>query len=216
MTLAASGLATKPLTDPTRYRKPVKRRWGLQGDARLIPEVHAELDTDYTNISLYGGITLAVVPGGYVDLDEVYKSTSLYPIRAHIGGAIRLKLASIYASFGQEEQDLENGIEEWWSEEEKQTHRDLGKMPPVVDWIFLSLEGVGEFSDLFHKARFGLSLECFAFSVGLLLEFESFQNEAFEEVRLGGGVAWSGFYVRGTRSLRSDDYRLEAGFEITL
>jgi hypothetical protein len=183
-----------------------------------VPEIQAVLDTDYTRITLFGGVTFALVPGGDVDLDSVENSLSLYPIRRHIGGSISLKLSTIYSSFERDEKtkEAEEGIKEWWTEEEKAAHRKSFDLVPVDEWLLLTLDGVGEFSELFHKARVGLSLDAYEFSVGLLVEFEQFLNESFLDVRLGGGIAYKGFYLRGLRSIRDDDYRLEAGIEITL
>jgi len=217
-TVAVSGLATRAFTRPTRYGKHVSQRWGYQYDARLVPEVHVELDAAYTKLSLYGGGTLALVPGGRVDLDVPEQSLGLFPIRTHVGGAVRLKISKLYASYEQDKKNEEagRGIKEWWTDEEKQAHRDKFRMPPTEDWLFLQLEGVGEFSSIFHKARLGLSLEVYDVSAGFLTEFETYTNESFTDVRLGGGVSFRGFYFRGLTSVKDNNYLLSAGFEIIL
>jgi len=217
-TVAAAGVMTKALSGSEVKNKRTSSPWSYQGDVRVVPELHTELDTDYTKFTLYGGVTFALVPGGDVDLGSVYKSLSFYPIRRHIGGSISLKLSAIYDSFKRDEkvQEAEKGIKGWWSEDEKNAHRKLYDMAPVDDWLLLTLEGVGEFSDLFHKARFNLSVVVYEFSVGLLTEFEHYLNEKLLDVRLGGSITYKGLYLRGLRSVKDEDYRLEAGIEITL
>jgi hypothetical protein len=216
-TVAAAGTLHHALSEQKEFDElmPV-RMVAKQGDLRVIPEVHASLDTDYAKLSFYGGMTFALVPGGRIELDKVHRSLSLYPIRHHIGGAVSLKLTKIYGSFQEEASDRDRGIEEWWSDKEKIERRKQLEVPDIDEWLFLTLEGVGEVSGLYQKARVGLSLEVVNYSVGFLVEFENYLPEDFLDVRLGGTVSYDGFYIRGLSSIKDDDYRLEFGFEIPL
>jgi hypothetical protein len=207
LTLSAAGLVSYTLTDVERAKKDIGRTVGGQGDVRLVPEIHTSLDTLIFRFELYSGVTLAVVPHGSVDLDVPQQSLRLYPIRFHVGGAIRLKLSNtaVFAELQQNKRGL--------TDEQRDAEENL--LDPKQEWIFLSLTGVGEFSRLFHKSRTTLSLDFLDYSVGAVVETESYLDENFDDVRVGAGVKAFGFYARGLRSIKDDDYRVEAGFELT-
>lgn len=206
LTLSAAGMASYSITPAARGKKDVGNTLGGQGDGRLIPEIHTSLDTVLVKFELYGGMTCAVAPYGDVDLDSPAGSLRLIPIRAHIGGAARLKLTSI-STFVKAQQD----------EAEAEAR---GKKPPAEpkygeEWLYLSLSGVTEISRLFRKSRLSLTLDFLEATVGFVSEFEHYLDEDFSDIRLGGLARFMGFYVRGLKSIKDEDYRLDAGFEWT-
>jgi hypothetical protein len=207
VTLAASGMATRTLSTVQRGKKALGFTWGGQGDVRLIHEVHASLDTTLFKFEVYGGVTTALVPYGSVDLDVPQQSLRPYPIRCHVGGAVRLKLANAYR-FGVLRQNKAGLTDEQRAAAELLIDRKS-------EWLFLSLSGVGEFSRLFHKSRATLSLDFLKYSVGAIVETESYLDEDFDEVRAGAGFSAWGLYARGLHSLKTDDARVEAGFEFS-
>lgn len=217
-TLALAGMATRAVSPVTRSGEEVDQEWGGQGDARLIPEAHVSLDTPIAEFSLYSGFTAAVVPYGTVNLNVPHRSLHPYPIRWHVGGEIRLRLSTIHRYAKEQwegkENDVEDGVKEWWTKEEKTAQRAKNYKPEPLEWIHLSITAVGEFSKLFHKARFGAAVEAFDAALGFLTELESYLDERFHDVRVGGGASYKGLYARGLKSLKDDDYRLDIGFEV--
>lgn len=206
LTLSAAGLMSVTLSDVQRGKKEIGRTWGGQGDVRLVPELHGSLDTKLFRFEITTGVTLAVVPHGSIDLDVPQQSLRLVPIRFHIGGAVRLKLSNLYR-YIEIQQNRQGLPDEQREAEERLVDRQN-------EWIFLSLSGVGEFSRLFHKSRATLSVDFLDYSVGAITETEAYLDEDFTDIRVGGGLRFMDFYARGLRSIRDDDFRVEAGFEI--
>jgi hypothetical protein len=205
ITLSAAGMTNYTLTNVQRGKKNIGRTFGGQGDVRLVPELHTSLDTTLFRFELYAGVTIAVVPYGRVDLDVPQQSLRPYPIRWHVGGAARLKLSNAirFAELGRKKlSDDRRAAEELFIDRQS-------------EWIFLSLSGVGEFSELFAKSRVTLSVDVADYSGGLVVETESYLDETFSDVRVGGSIKVQNFYARGLRSVKQDDYRVEAGFEFT-
>jgi hypothetical protein len=217
-TLSLAGMATRALTTPRRAGERTWVRWGGQGDARSITQVHSKMDTGWTEFNLYAGLTVAAVPYGRVDLDKPHHTLRPYPIRWHIGGSVRFRVSRIYQEHLKDEHNSEiaKGVHEWWTEQEKRDYRDAHNLALPPEWVFVNLAGVGEFSRLFRKARVSLTLELADAAVGGMTEFEHYLDESFEDVRLGGLASWRGFYVQGLTSIRDEDYRLQFGFEFTL
>jgi hypothetical protein len=74
----------------------------LQGDVRLVPQIHLELLSS-SKIFTWGmafGSTLAVVPGGRVDIRHPSQSIGVYPIRVHVEASVGVALNQAQLSFG--------------------------------------------------------------------------------------------------------------------
>jgi len=170
LTLAASGMAHRAASGVD------DSPWGFQAEARVIPEVHAQLATEKVCLTLYGGFTLSVVPGGHLDLEHPERTLGLRYLRNHIGFNAK------YA---------------------------------VSDKLLCEMGIVSEFSSLVDKTRLELGLTYRLFQANLLIETETYKNTSFTDVRLGGGIAYHGFFVTAVRSVKDGDYRVEAGLDVT-
>jgi hypothetical protein len=95
LTVAAAGITTRPTGT---IQSGNKARWTLQGEARFIPEIHAQLATPITLVSVGGGVTTALVPGGTVDLRNVAKSLGIHPIRYHVEATARIRLHELISN----------------------------------------------------------------------------------------------------------------------
>jgi hypothetical protein len=191
-TASASGMAHLPTTKPYRKGERVSSKWGLQGEARFIPEIHAQLVTPYALFEVSGGITTAVVPGGDVNLEHPERTLSLYPIRSHIEAKVRIRLAKIINEWDQPASDIVREQEN----------------------LFLEFGFVAESSKAVNKARFGSRFQWNQMAVDFLVETERWRDTSFTDVRLGGGVSYQGFFLTGLQSIKEDDYRLEIGIDI--
>lgn len=188
LTLSASGMADRALT-----RQPDKRsftnKWGFQGDVRLIPELHTQLDTKYFSVYVYGGVTTAVVPVGHVDLSHPEKSVLMDHIRSHFGTKIRVLV-----------------------HEAVRANQD----PTYDHTIYADAAFVGEVSEVVRRWRFTTDLTYDGFKIGLIGEVEDYQFSGVDDFRLGGRASFMGAYITGLKSLELDDFQLQAGFEIEL
>jgi hypothetical protein len=190
LTVAASGMAHRAMSSRAlNRRKKVSPRWGIQAEARAIPELHAELATDQFLIGLSGGITTAIVPGGSSNLDNPERTLGLYPIRKHVELKIRLNLS-------------------------KTLHdtQEINFNTP----IFLGTKLTGEFSEISDKTRASLTLEWGAVTVEALVETEAFKHGSFTDIRLGGGVTWKGIRVTALKSIEDGDFRVEFGVDLMI
>ena len=90
LTLAGAGMVHRPTGSVIRRGEEADGTWGLQGEVRVIPELHGQLTIDdKVLLTLYGGVTSAIVPGGNINLEHPERTLSLYPIRSHVGGNIK-------------------------------------------------------------------------------------------------------------------------------
>jgi len=200
-TLAISGLASLPTSAPqrslfstfntdtgkiTNKRKKLSAELGLQGELRLIPELHAQLGNSYALIGVYGGVTTAIVPGGKIDLDHPERTLGLRQIRYHIGSNIKLRLSKMLEKSGEQ----------------------------AIDSLFLEFRTVAEFSLNSRKSRTGLKLSYFSAAIEFLAETEHYLDSSFTDVRLGGSISYRGIYVTGLKSIKDGDYRLQAGVDV--
>lgn len=188
--VAASGIAQLPTTKPYKKGERVGAKLGLQGDVRVIPEIHAQLVTPYALFEVSGGITFGVVPGGSINLAHPERSLSLFPIRRHVEAKVRIRLSKI--------------INEW---------DDVNSINEREN-LFLEFGFVAEFSEAVDKTRAGVRFEWYRAAFDLLVETEHWHDTTFTDVRIGGGIAYQGIYVTGLHSIKEKDYRLEAGIDI--
>jgi len=188
--VASSGMAHLPTSRPYRKGERVKAKWGLQGDVRAVPEIHAQLVTPYALFEVSGGLTAGVVPGGDVNLEHAERTLSLHQIRSHAEVKIRIRLAKI--------------INEW------NVPNDITEK----ENLFLEFGFVTEFSEAVDKSRAGIRLEWSKVAFDFLLETERWHDTGFTDVRLGGGFSYKGIFVTGLHSIKEKDYRLEAGIDI--
>ena len=173
LTAMASVMAHKAMGSRLRTRK---NRWGLQAEARFIPEIHMELATPLVNLRVTAGVTAGIVPGGHLNLDSPERTLGLYPIREHV--ELELKVL-------------------------------------IAQEALFSILAVAEFSGLVEKGRVNVALRVKKFVFSCLLELESYRSTSFMDVRLGAGVAYQGIFVNYIHSLKDEDYRVEAGIDIS-
>jgi hypothetical protein len=188
LTMSASGMADRAITKKTKDR-PMSGGWGFQGDVRLIPEVHTQLDTSFFSVYAYGGAMVAVVPVGKVNLEETEKSVMLDHIRNHLGVKVRVLVSDIVNS----------------GEDEKFKHT-----------MYADAAVVAEFSDLVRRIRFTTDFTLDLAKIGFIGEAEDYGADGLKDVRLGGRASFMGAYIQGLKSLEFDDFQLQAGFEIKL
>ncbi len=188
VTLSASGM-----TDRSLGHQPDKRsftnKWGFQGDVRIIPELHTQLDATYFSVYVYGGVTTAVVPAGKVDLARPDRSVMLDHIRTHVGVKMRVLVSEAVK---------------------------LNKDKSFGHTIYADAAFVGEMSELVRRWRVTTDLTFDQFKVGFIGEADDYQFDGFDDLRLGGRASFMGAYIQGLKSLEFDDFQLQAGFEINL
>jgi hypothetical protein len=188
LTVSASVMGDRSLTEQPDKRT-FTNKLGIQGDVRLIPELHSQLDAEYVSFYIYGGITSAVVPIGRVNLDNPERSVSLDYVRTHLGSKMRVLVSKIV----------------------KNCHDDEFDHTMYADFAV-----VGEFSALVRRWRVTTDFTLDQFKVGLIGEAEQYQYGGLDDLRLGGRASFMGAYVSGLKSLEFDDFQLQAGFEIEL
>jgi len=188
LTLSASGM-----TDRSLGHQPDKRSftngWGFQGDVRLIPELHTQLDATYFSVYVYGGVTTAVVPSGKVDLIRSDKSVMIDLIRHHVGLKLRVLVSEAVK---------------------------LNKDKTFGHTMYADAAFVTEMSDLVRRWRFTTDFTLDLLKVGLIGEFDDYQLGGFDDFRLGGRASFMGAYIQGLKSLEFDDFQIQAGIEIRL
>jgi hypothetical protein len=189
LTFTGSAMAERALTHQSDKRD-ITGRWGFQGDVRLIPEIHTQLDNDYLSLHAYGGFTAAVVPVGKVDLDHPERSVLLDVVRSHIGMQLRVLVSDIIKAEKDEEFD---------------------------HTMFVDVGVVGEFSELVRRWRVTTKFVYDLAEVGFVCETESYQQRlGLDDVKLGGRLGFMGAYFQALKSVKSADFRLQAGFKIEL
>ena len=188
LTLSASGMADRALTNQTDKRL-FTNKWGFQGDIRLIPELHTQLDTKYFSVYAYGGVMTAVVPAGRVDLYRPDKSVMLDHIRTHFGVNLRILVTELVEDY----------------QDEKFDHM-----------LYADVSFVVEVSALVRRTRFTTDFTFDLFRIGFVAEAEDYQFSGVDDMRLGGRLKFMNVYVEALKSLELDDYRIQAGFEIKI
>jgi len=190
LTLAASGMTHFAMNRPVKQLtgEKVPRKWGFQADVRVIPEIHLQLATPYTLWTVSGGVTAGIVPGGHVKLKKVKNSLSLYPLRSHIEASCRLDISEIVR---------DNALS-------------------LTDSIALEFRFIGEFSQLLDKGRFESTFEYNGLKINAIGELIYYKDGPFTDIYLGGGIGYLGAFVRALKSLKTDDYRIEAGISLGL
>lgn len=188
LTFSGSGMADRALVE-----QPDKRmftdRWGFQGDVRLIPELHTQLDGDYFSVYAFGGMTASVVPSGKVDLIHPDRSVMLDVVRYHVGTKLRVLVSKAVIDHGGE--DFSHAM-------------------------FADAAVVGEFSDLVSRWRFTTDFTFDVAKVGLIGEVEDYQFDGIDDFRVGARASLFGAYIQYLKSLELDSFQLQAGFEIEL
>lgn len=187
LTLSVSGMADRALTEQPDKRFVTK--WGFQGDVRLIPELHAQVDGEYFSIYVYGGSTIAVVPVGRVNLDYPERSIFMDAIRLHVGAKLRVLVSKAVKDF----KDSSYG------------HTMYADAAIVI-----------EHSDLVRRGRVTTDFTFDQFKIGFIGELEDFQFDGIDDIRVGGRASFMGAYIQGLKSLELDDFQLQAGFRIEL
>jgi len=189
LTASVSALADRALT-----HQPDKRgftgNWGFQGDIRLIPELHAQFDSSYFTLYLYGGVTAAVVPSGDVDLDSPEKSVMLDLVRSHMGCILRILVS--------------NAVND--QESAKQFDHIM----------FIDFNFAAERSELVRSGRFGADFHIDGFEFGFVGEVDDFLYDGIDDFRVGGRASFMGAYIQGLKSLDLDDFQIQAGFELKI
>jgi hypothetical protein len=192
LSLNISALANRADSRPHQRGKKVSAEWGLQGEARIFPEIHTEMVTGYGLFHLSGGVTSAVVPGGNIDLDHPERTLGLYPIRYHIEFRTRLRLSKI--------------IDAWDGHNPEFNIFD--------EILFLEFGFVTEISKIVDKTRIGARFEISQCAIDFLLEVEYYRSTSFTDVRVGGSFSYRGIFVTALQSIKEKDYRLEVGVDI--
>ena len=186
--------STSILVDRALTSQPTKRgftgKWGFQGDIRLIPELHAQFDSSYITLYLYGGAMAAVVPTGDVDLDSPERSAMLDVVRIHAGSILRILIS--------------NAI------------KDPKTSEPSNHVMFIDLSFVAERSDLVRSGTFGADFHINGFEIGFVGEMSNFLYNGIDDVRVGGRASFMGAYIQGLKSLDLDDFQIQAGFEVKI
>lgn len=188
LTLSASTMVDRSLTHQTTGRR-LTNKWGFQGDIRLIPELHTQLDADYFSLYAYGGVTNAVVPAGRVDLDHPGRSVALRRIRTHFGLKLRVLVSKAVKNH-----------------KNKQFGHTL-----YADAAF-----VVELSELVRRWRFTTDFTYDQLRIGFVGEGETFHGLGIDTLRLGGRLKFMNAYIEGLKSLELDDFQLRAGIEFKL
>ncbi len=181
LTLSASGMADRALSEQTDKRV-FTNRWGFQGDVRLIPEVHAQVDGDYFSVYGYGGVTAAVVPYGKVDLYRPDKSLMLARVRTHFGVKLRVLVSKAVNS----DREFDHTM--------------------YADAAF-----VGEVSELVYRWRFTTDLTFDQAKLGFITEIENYKFDGLDDYRVGARASFYGAYIQVMKSLEFDDSQLQIG-----
>jgi len=188
LTLSGSGLADRSLTHQPDKRS-FTNRWGFQGDIRLSPELHTQLDSKYFSAYAYGGVTAAVVPAGKVNLYRPDRSVMLDHIRSHLGGKLRVRVTELIKARTEEDFD---------------------------HTLYADVAFVVELSQLVRRLRFTTEFTFDLLKVGFVGEAENYQFDGIDDFRLGARAKFMGAYIEGLKSLEFNDFRIQVGFEIKL
>jgi len=165
-----------------------------------------------------GGVTTALALTGRVDdIAHPEKMLDLVHIRSHIEFGWKLRISKIIINMALDDFNIktEQGMREWWTDEERQQHRAKFERPNEEESIFLGIRGVIETSRLSRRAKFGMMLEIDDFKLGLLDgEYEQRHHESKGDLFLGTSFGYKSFSTKVLKAVNNEELRVEARLEV--